>query len=108
MKVLGIEVPRYYGGPGISISDFRVREVCDEDSDAKEKLDGIDCPAVVSRKASESKQVVPFKRFYATKRGRPEEERSKSDLISIWKEQEDTTVFLQKLESMGLVERKCE
>ena len=108
MKVLGIEVPRYYGGPGISISDFRVREVCDEDSDAKEKLDGNDCPAVVPRKAGESKQVVPFRRFYATKRGRPEEERSKSDLISIWKEQKDTTVFLQKLESTGLVERKCE
>lgn len=108
MKVLGIEVPRYYGGFGISISDFCVREICVEDSDAKEELDGNQCPPVVSGITGESKQVVPFRRFYATRRGRPEEERSKADLISIWKEKEDTNIFLQTVESMDLVERKCE
>ena len=86
VDMLGIEVPKYYGGNGTSISDFSVKEVEMEDG---------------SGSANEADE--PVRRFFATKRGRPESERDDADLLTLWK---DETNFLKRIEELGLLERR--
>lgn len=49
----------------------------------------------------------PVKRFYASKRGRKPEDREKTDLLTIWNQNEDIICMLQMLESYQMVERRC-
>lgn len=49
----------------------------------------------------------PVKRFYATRRGRPEKERDATDLLCIWKKDGSTEGMIKILESFHMIERRC-
>ena len=80
IAILGIDVPKYYGGNGTSISDFNVKEVEMEGSEESGR------------------------RYFATKRGRPESGRDETDILELSKSGTD---FLKRLEKLNLIERRC-
>lgn len=80
VAMLGIDVPKYYGGNGTSISDFNVKEIEMEGSEDSGH------------------------RYFATKRGRPESRRDVTDILELLKNETD---FLKRLEELDLIERRC-
>lgn len=56
----------------------------------------------------ESQEVQePTKRYYATRRGRPEKERDVTDLLCIWKKDHSAEYMIETLESFHMIERRC-
>lgn len=96
ISTLAIKVPKYYGQQGTSISDF---EVFDYQED-------INNESFVYKNIQENNTELkkPQKRYYATPRGRKAVERSKADLIYLWKKNREKILSL--LETYEMVERR--
>lgn len=106
VELLGIDVPKYYAYNGTSISDFAVREVETESLGSTSELCATTQTYAQLSSVSESdtQSMQPVRRYFATKRGRPEAKRDRTDLIVLWKTEKELT---EKLESLGLLERRC-
>lgn len=60
------------------------------------------CPEEPDRMHNE-----PVKRFYAVRRGRPEKERERTDLLFIWKKARAARQMADALDSYHMLERRC-
>ena len=105
MELLGIDVPKYYAYNGTSISDFAVREVETESFGSTSELCATTQTYAQLSSVSESdtQSMQPVRRYFATKRGRPEAKRDRTDLIVLWKTEKELT---EKLESLDLLGRR--
>lgn len=105
VELLGIDVPKYYAYNGTSISDFAVREVETESFGSTSELCATTQTYAQLSSVSESdtQSMQPVRRYFATKRGRPEAKRDRTDLIVLWKTEKELT---EKLESLDLLGRR--
>lgn len=130
VDLLRIEVPKCFSRGGTSISDFEVQEVvfeeviqeneefCEEGFDMGMRASDTKEPdiEIVMEVPSETEtgierqqpeeQPEPVKRFYATRRGRPEKERDKADLLYIWKKTGNVSSLVESLETYHMAERR--
>ncbi len=106
--VLGIEVPKTYGGKGTSISEFGITvSALSEGEKEKDKETEKITALPETAEPEEPRDDRPVKRFYATKRGRPVKEREKEDILSVWEKTGDAAYLINTLDGYGMIERRC-
>lgn len=125
--VLGIDVPKVYARGGTSISDFNIRDAFIKKIESEENIEVLtfnDYGGMVKESEDKTLKITqttmtelnkewsvepaaePIKRFYASKRGRKCSDREKSDIIVMWKQNEDTKYLIQCLETCQMIERR--
>lgn len=113
VSYLGIEIPKFYGKRGTSISDFFVDEIqtgyggyiaddLDHQVQCTQEIKAQNC----TEHQQERDMEIPVKRFYATQRGRKPSTRDVLDVIAMWKANEDIKEFIRTLEKAQMVERR--
>lgn len=128
VDLLGIEVPKCFSRGGTSISDFTVQEVkfeeigiedgsdfemeteFDVDMEMRARIREEQNSEVLAETMADAGNVIvtePVKRFYATRRGRPEKERDRADLLYIWKKTGNVSDLIENLETYHMAERRC-
>lgn len=113
VSYLGIEIPKFYGKTGTSISEFFVDEIQPDhkeyvDDNLENQVQYIQESQMQDHTKYQQEQdmKVPVRRFYSTQRGRKPSKRDISDIIAMYKANENIKELIKVLEKVQMIERR--